>query len=158
VEFPGTFSPRQSSCSALADALKKTSLQQCASHWQTPVQGPAHGGIPLETWTGGAVCGGGGVSSRWQGIACADGRVVALNLSGLGASGRLGALGPLTALTDLQLSGNNISGGAQLQSFCVDFHRSPLQTLTGLGSAARLRLLYICVLGHTYGSPLAHRV
>ena len=63
------------------------------------------------------MCSSGGASSRWQGITCADGRVSVLNLSGLGASGHLDALGPLTALHDLQLSGNNISGGTQLVLF-----------------------------------------
>ena len=94
------------------------------------------------------MCGSGGASSRWQGITCADGRVSALNLSGLGASGHLDALGPLTALHDLQLSGNNISGGTQL----VLFHSfmSPVSTSgpTGLITAPD-PTYYDCMLRHS---------
>ena len=89
------------------------------------------------------MCGSGGASSRWQGITCADGRVAALNLSGLSASGPLDIVGPLTALTDLQLSGNNISGEAQQLPFCA-FILLSTQAFTGLNSLAQIDLLILC--------------
>ena len=67
----------------------------------------------LDTWAGGAACSSGVTLSSWEGVTCsADGRVASLNLSSLGASGRLEALSPLTALTDLRLASNNFSGAA----------------------------------------------
>ena len=80
--------------------------------WYTRSQ-VVNGSGPLASWTGQEVCSSsGGTNTQWAGIACSDlGRVTAINLSGVKASGPVDAIGSLTALMFLQLSSNNFSGG-----------------------------------------------
>ena len=64
----------------------------------------------LDTWSGNEVCSGTRSVTQWEGITCLGGRVAAANLSGLGASGPLDAIGKLTALSSLSLSENSFTG------------------------------------------------
>ena len=70
-----------------------------------PVQ-PAWGGAA--TWQG-EVCSGSNTTA-WLRVSCQGGRVTAVNLNGLGASGPLEGFGALTALTELRLAYNRFSG------------------------------------------------
>lgn len=75
----------------------------------------------LATWTGEACSGStdsGWSLSRWKGVTCEGGRVISLNLTGLGASGPLSVLGSLTAVTDLILHDNNFQGVHSRASLC----------------------------------------
>ena len=59
------------------------------------------------TWQG-EVCS--GSATTWSYITCHGGRVTAVNLNMLNASGPLEGFGQLTALTDLRLNSNRFSG------------------------------------------------
>lgn len=76
----------------------------------------------LGSWTGEACRGNadsGWSSSQWEGITCKGGRVLSVNLTGLGASGPLSVLGSLTAVTDLILYGNKFQGVHSSASLCT---------------------------------------
>ena len=65
---------------------------------------------PLASWTGNEVCSSGRSATQWEGITCLGGRVAAVNLTGLGVSGPLDAIGQLTGLSSLSLWNNSFTG------------------------------------------------
>ena len=86
------------------------------------------------TWQG-QVCPGGN-KSGWDGVSCADGRVTAVDLSNLGATGRLEGFGRLTALTDLNLAGNQFAGA---RAWCRKSCSNGSMVQGGIGGLPRSR-------------------
>jgi len=90
----------------------------------------ASGNDPLATWTGEACdskTDSGRYNSQWTGVTCLGSRVVGLNLTALGATGRLEILGQLTELTVLKLFGNSFLGEPR-----VSANQCVLQCLSAL--------------------------
>ena len=83
------------------------------------------------SWTGEA-CSGTNYTA-WQGVACLNGRVTAVNMSAVGAHGTLDAFGRLTALRVLLLDNNTFYGNGtglrwsllySLSHECIDLYKA----------------------------------
>ena len=76
------------------------------------------------TWQG-EVCYGSN-TTFWRYVSCQGGRVTAVNLNVLSASGPLEGFGQLTALTDLRLASNRFSGARAAASCTLALQRDTM--------------------------------
>ncbi|KAJ3673683.1 hypothetical protein LUZ60_005675 [Juncus effusus] len=89
-------------CNANTDQSDVSALNVLFQSFNSPSQ--------LQGWTanGGDPCG-----QSWRGITCSGSKVTSIKLNGLGLTGNLGYnMNSMNSLTELDLSNNNIGGGA----------------------------------------------